>query len=154
MATEANSKSTDLRVPSFSCYLKPHQHKLNGDDFQQKRNSGKPKQRGKVKAFSKWFFCCATPCLTKKAVSVKVKDYGTKRDHFAFPILNPPRVFDYRGDMIMDKKITILTLDAIEKDDVNNAVCEGDDITSDSSSDLFEIESVVYIDRSTNKSKH
>ncbi|PWA86687.1 S-adenosyl-L-methionine-dependent methyltransferase [Artemisia annua] len=67
---EANSNSTDLRVASFSCYLKPHKNKVN----------------------CRRFFHGFNHCLTKKAVHVNEFEInGMKGDQFAFPVLNPTK---------------------------------------------------------------
>ncbi|KAL4584048.1 hypothetical protein LXL04_008638 [Taraxacum kok-saghyz] len=198
MGTQDNLN--DLRVASFSCYLKPIEGVVDMFDANEKfsadmavldlqrinpgiftartpsmgseasswSNNQKPlmhrstslaKSNGGISG-KKWFH---GPCSTKKAVyvhqSIKQND-----GQFAFPVLNPtmdiykdkvdkleelPRmsleVFGsgtiHKGDIARNlvRKMSILTWDAIPKSK-ESVVC--DDMASEASSDLFEIENI------------
>lgn len=192
MGTENNLN--DLRVASFSCYLKPIEdvvnmfdsgdhkfsdmkvldlHTLKPNMFTARtpsiasetssfsNNQGallqrKPSGRASSKS---WFH---GPCSTRK--SVYVHKSIKQGDHFAFPVLNPaleilkkeekveelPRmsieVFGSntiinKGDIAKNlvRKMSILTWDAIPKSK-ETVIC--DDMASEASSDLFEIENI------------
>ncbi|XP_076925881.1 protein PHYTOCHROME KINASE SUBSTRATE 3-like [Bidens hawaiensis] len=118
----------------------------------------KPSSGGK-----RWFQGCIGPCSTRKDVYVQ---QSTKKGHdqFAFPVMNPtldimtkqqdsiqelPRmsieVFGSgtinKGDIAKNlvRKMSILTWDAIPKTK-ESVIC--DDMASEASSDLFEIENI------------
>nr|XP_043615557.1 protein PHYTOCHROME KINASE SUBSTRATE 3-like [Erigeron canadensis] len=192
MGTETNPN--DLRVASFSYYLKPIEgvtNKLDASekfnnmavlDFQQLKPSmftaRTPSISSEASSFSnnqgallqrktsgkRWFYGCAGPCSTRK--SVYVHQSVKKGDPFAFPVLNPaleilttniqdekieelPRmsleVFGSKnlnkGDIAKNlvRKMSILTWDAIPKSK-ESVIC--DDMASEASSDLFEIENI------------
>ncbi|KAL7604966.1 hypothetical protein Lser_V15G18365 [Lactuca serriola] len=199
MGTQDNLQ--DLRVASFSCYLKPIEgvvnmfdteekfsdmavldlHRLNPNIFTARTPSiaseasswsnnqtallQRSTSQGKLngRAFGKrWFH---GPCSTRKAVYVQQSI--KQGDQFAFPVLNPsmeifrpeqkqekldelPRmsleVFGSgtiinKGDIARNlvRKMSILTWDAIPKSK-ENVIC--DDMASEASSDLFEIENL------------
>ncbi|KAI3521765.1 hypothetical protein L1887_11239 [Cichorium endivia] len=198
MGTQDNLN--DLRVASFSCYLKPIEgvvnvfdagdkfssdmavldlHRLNPNMFTARtpsiaseasswsNNQAALLQRSTSQAKSncrpfgkRWF---NGPCSTKKAVYV---NQSIKQgEQFAFPVLNPdmeifrteekeeklelPRmsleVFGSgtinKGDIARNlvRKMSILTWDAIPKSK-ESVIC--DDMASEASSDLFEIENI------------
>ncbi|KAI3785702.1 hypothetical protein L1987_44826 [Smallanthus sonchifolius] len=187
MGTENNLN--DLRVASFSCYLKPVEGVANMFDHNDQKfndmvkpsiftartpsiaseasswsnNQGALLQR-KPSGGKRWTFhgCAGTPCYTRK--NVYVPQTIKKGDPFAFPVINPameiltkgedkveelPRmsieVFGSgtinKGDITKNlvRKMSILTWDAIPKSK-ESVIC--DDIASEASSDLFEIENI------------
>ncbi|XP_076909225.1 uncharacterized protein LOC143566386 [Bidens hawaiensis] len=115
----------DFRVASFSCYLKPRETKQNSKKFSH-------------------IFRRASLCLTMKPV-----------DPFVFPDLtDKPKQFEAKsrkscevfhtdtlnkGDVIktLERKMSVSTWDAIPR--ANDEIIY-DDVASDASSDLFEIE--------------
>lgn len=128
MENEAKFNATDVRVASFSCYLKPRENKQN------------------CKRFSH-IFRRASLCLTTKAV-----------DPFAFPDLTAkPKQFEEKsrtsfevfrsefvnkGDLMknLERQMSYLTWDDIPKASHEHVSITYDDVASDASSDLFEIE--------------
>ncbi|KAJ0536385.1 putative protein PHYTOCHROME KINASE SUBSTRATE [Helianthus annuus] len=196
MGTENNL--TDLRVASFSCYLKPIEGVANMFDHHPSHENFKDMSvmdlhRVKPSIFTartpsiaseasswnnsqgallqrkppssggkRWFYGCTGPCYTRK--SVYVQQSIKKGDQFAFPVINPtmdilsskkenveelPRmsieVFGSgtinNGDIAKNlvRKMSILTWDAIPKSK-ESVIC--DDMASEASSDLFEIENI------------
>lgn len=183
MGTENNLN--DLRVASFSCYLKPAEGVVNMFDHNDHNfnNQVKPSiftartpsisseasswsnnqtallQRKPLPTGGKrWLYGCAGPCSTRK--SVGVQQSTKKQDQFAFPTMELltkaeqkvnelPRlsieVFGSenvnKGDIAKNlvRKMSILTWDAIPKSK-ESVVC--DDMASEASSDLFEIENI------------
>ncbi|KAK9066539.1 hypothetical protein SSX86_013862 [Deinandra increscens subsp. villosa] len=192
MGTENNPISNDLRVASFSCYLKPVEgvinmfdanlekfsdravldlHKVKPSIFTARtpsiasetsswsNNQGALLQR-KSPVGKRWFHGCTGPCSTRKAVYVQQSI--KKEDPFAFPVMNRvpttnersveelPRVsIEVFGSGTINKsdiarnlvrKMSILTWDAIPNRKEESVVC--DDMASEASSDLFEIENI------------
>ncbi|KAL8209488.1 hypothetical protein R6Q57_000468 [Mikania cordata] len=196
MGTENNLN--DLRVASFSCYLKPVEgvfdhpsdqnfkdmavldlHKVKPSIFTARtpsisseasswsNNQGALLQR-KPSGGKRWSFhgCAGTPCSTRK--DVFVPQTIKRSDQFAFPVMNPtldiltkldeqkpeelPRmsieVFGStgtvnKGDIAKNlvRKMSILTWDAIPvPKSKESVIC--DDMASEASSDLFEIENI------------
>lgn len=186
---EAENNPNDLRVASFSSYLKPIEgtvvnmfdvnekfsdmavldlHRIKPSMFTAKtpsiasetssfsNNQGTLLQRKTVS--KRWFHGCVGPCSTRKAVYVHQSI--NKSDQFAFPVLKPgiedekleelPRmsieVFGSgtinKGDIARNlvRKMSILTWDAIPKSKESDVIC--DDMASEASSDLFEIENI------------
>ncbi|KAI3777546.1 hypothetical protein L1987_47346 [Smallanthus sonchifolius] len=160
MGTENNIN--DLRVASFSCYLKPIEGVVNmfdaGEKFTDmtvldlhrvKPGSYSNNQRAllhrKSSSGKRWFRGCAGPCSTKKAVYVQQSI--KKGDQFTFPVMINPTIEVFgsgtinKGDISKNlvRKMSILTWDAIPKSK-ESVFC--DDMVSDASSDLFEIENI------------
>ncbi|XP_022018942.1 protein PHYTOCHROME KINASE SUBSTRATE 3-like [Helianthus annuus] len=171
MATE-NNIINDLRVASFSCYLKPIEDVVNMFDANERfSNMAKPSiftartpsigsqtrcysnnreetlLNQKSSSGKRWFHGCKAPCSTKKAVYVQQSI--KKGDQFTFPVMiNPTMEIEVfgsgtltKGDIAktLVKKMSTLTWDAIPKSK-ESVVC--DDMASEASSDLFEIDNL------------
>ncbi|KAK9080455.1 hypothetical protein SSX86_000213 [Deinandra increscens subsp. villosa] len=128
MEYEAEFNSTDLRVASFSCYLKPRENKQNGKRFSH-------------------IFRRASLCLTMKPVDpFAFPDLTAKQKQFEEKSRKSCEVFSSetinKGDTMMnlETKMSFSSFDAIPKVNDEFVSISYDDVASDASSDLFEIE--------------
>ncbi|KAL8215978.1 hypothetical protein R6Q57_022815 [Mikania cordata] len=126
MENETEFNSTDFRVASFSCYLKPHKQNCN--------------------RFAH-IFQRAGLCLTMKAVDPFVfPDLTAKQKQLEDKSTNSYEFFGSetikKGDIMknLERKTSFLTWDAIPKANDELMSIAYDDVASDASSDLFEIE--------------
>lgn len=149
---ETENTINDLRVDSFSCYLKPIEGVMF--DASERLTRSYSNNRGALRKSSsgkRWFH---GPCSNKKAVYVQQS--VNKEDQFAFPILinkekiqELPRMsIEVLGSGTINKcditktllrKMSFLSWDAIPMSEESVVF---DDVASDASSDLFEIENV------------
>ncbi|KAK1407300.1 hypothetical protein QVD17_38914 [Tagetes erecta] len=128
MENEAKFNSTDVRVASFSCYLKPRENKQSSKKFSH-------------------IFRRASLCLTTKAVDpFAFPDLTAKQKKFEEKSRTSFEVFHSetinKGDIMKNlaRKMSFLTWDAIPKASHELVSITYDDVASDASSDLFEIE--------------
>nr|GEV54738.1 protein phytochrome kinase substrate 3-like [Tanacetum cinerariifolium] len=119
----------------------------------QQSTPSRPKLSGRAFRM-RWFNTCTGPCSTKK--DVYVHQSVKNGDQFAFPVLNEEKVEERprlsievfgsgninKSDIAKNlvRKMSILTWDAIPKSK-ESVIC--DDMASEASSDLFEIENIT-----------
>ncbi|XP_022036736.1 protein PHYTOCHROME KINASE SUBSTRATE 3-like [Helianthus annuus] len=129
MENEAKLNSTDFRVASFSCYLKPRENKQSRKRFSH-------------------ILRRASLCMTTKAVdkfafpdlTAKQKQFDEKSRKKSFEPCHSETI--NKGDIMknLERKMSVLTWDAIPKANDELMSIAYDDVASDASSDLFEIE--------------